>query len=96
MKLDTTVFAQTCAIILGAAMFIGTWWMIVFTGSSPEEPTVLGRVYLGYTISPAGSVIGLVWGLVDGAIGGWFFAWLYNTLLDRQKARIEALRKLSD
>ncbi|MHC4976967.1 MAG: bacteriophage holin [Planctomycetota bacterium] len=93
MKLDTTVFAQTSAIIWGVAMFFGTWWMIMFTGSSPEESTIIGRLYLGYTISPAGSVIGLVWGLVDGAIAGWLFAWLYNTLLDRQKARIKALKK---
>jgi hypothetical protein len=39
------------------------------------EPTIIGRVYRGFTISPAGSVIGFFWGLFDGLIGGAVFAW---------------------
>ena len=45
--------------------------------------TFLGRVYIGYAISPLGSVLGLVWGFVDGLIGGAIFAWLYNLLASR-------------
>jgi hypothetical protein len=86
MKLDTIAFAQTCALLWGGAMFFGTWWMILFTGNT-GDPTIIGRLYLGYTVSPAGSVIGLVWGLVDAAIGGWIFAWLYNSLRTRHQSQ---------
>jgi len=42
--------------------------------------TLIGRLYRGYSISPAGSVIGLLWALADGFVGGAVFAWLYNRL----------------
>ncbi len=43
-----------------------------------DEVTFIGRVYLGYSISPVGSIIGLAWASVDGTIAGLIFAWLYN------------------
>ena len=49
-------------------------------GGATGEPTLIGRVYIGYAISPLGSVIGLAYGFVDGWIGGAIFAWLYNRL----------------
>jgi hypothetical protein len=59
-----------------------TWWIIAFSGAT-GEPTLIGRAYIGYRISPLGSVIGLVWGFVDGLIGGAVFAWLYNFIAAR-------------
>jgi len=82
MKLNVKAFALTCAIIWGLGLFAITWWIIVFGGAT-GEPTFIGRVYLGYCISPLGSVIGLVWAFVDGLIGGAIFAWLYNLLTPR-------------
>ena len=43
-------------------------------------PTLIGKLYRGYTISPTGSVIGLVWAFFDGLIGGAVFAGVYNRL----------------
>jgi hypothetical protein len=40
--------------------------------------TLIGRLYRGYSISPAGSVIGLLWAVLDGFVGGAVFALLYN------------------
>jgi ammonia channel protein AmtB len=40
-------------------------------------------VYLGFTVSPAGSFIGFVWAFVDGLIGGAIFSWLYNLISTR-------------
>jgi hypothetical protein len=77
MKLNVRAFAFTCGIILGAGLFFITWW-IILTGGATGEPTIIGSVYLGYSISPLGSIIGLAWASVDGLIGGAVFAWLYN------------------
>ena len=79
MKLNVKAFALTCGIIWGVGLFVITWWIIAFSGAT-EVTTFIGRVYLGYRISPAGSVIGLVWAFVDGLIGGAIFAWLYNLI----------------
>ena len=83
MKFNIKAFALTCAIFWGVMLFLITWWIIIIDGSS-SQLTFIGRVYIGYTVTPLGSLIGMLWGFVDGLIGGAFFAWLYN-LLNRKK-----------
>ena len=82
MKLEIKAFALACGIIWGLGLFVLTWWIMAFEGAT-GEPTLIGRCYLGYSISPVGSLIGLVWGLVDGLVGGAVFACLYNWIVDR-------------
>lgn len=80
MKLDIRAFAIAFAIWWGVGVFLLTWWVIALGGPT-GEPTFLGRIYIGYEISPLGSVIGLIWGAVDGLIAGAIFAWLYNFIV---------------
>lgn len=82
MRLSVKAFALTCGIIWAIGLFILTWWIIAFGGATGET-TFIGRVYLGYRISPVGSVIGLVWAFVDGLIAGAVFAWLHNLIATR-------------
>lgn len=84
MKLDVKAFALTCGLVWGFALFIMTWWLIALEGATGDS-TFIGRLYLGYSLSPIGSIIGLVWAFVDGAIGGAIFAWLYNVIVGRSK-----------
>jgi hypothetical protein len=84
MKLNVKAFALTCALVWGLGLFALTWWIIAFDGAG-GEPTLIGRIYRGYSISPAGSWIGLAWALADGFVGGAVFAWLYNLLVGRSK-----------
>ncbi len=87
MKLNLKAFALACGLLWGVGVFIMAWWLILLEGMPaegvPPDPTALGRIYIGFSISPLGSVIGLLWGFVDGAIGGAIFAWLYNRLVCR-------------
>jgi hypothetical protein len=85
MKINVKAFALSCAIIWAVGLFLLTWWIIMFDGIT-GEPTLIGRLYRGYTISPLGSVIGLVWAFFDALIGGAIFAWLYNFLAGRVPA----------
>jgi hypothetical protein len=89
MRLDIKTFALTCALFWGFGLFAITWWIMAFEGATGDV-TFLGRVYLGYSISPMGSLVGLVWALADGLIAGAIFAWLYNTLARRVAAGSEA------
>jgi len=80
MKLDVKACALACGLIWSLGLFVLTWWVIAFDGSTGEA-TLIGRVYRGYSITPIGSMIGMVWGFFDGLIGGAAFAWLYNRLV---------------
>ena len=77
MKINIKAFALAAGLWWGLGMFALTWWMILFQGST-GDPTIIGRVYRGYSLSPVGSVIGLAWGFFDGFVGGAILAWLYN------------------
>jgi len=79
MKLNVKSFALACAIIWGLGLFLLTWWFIAFDGAT-AEPTLIGKVYRGYTVSPVGSVIGLVYAFFDALICGAIFGWLYNRI----------------
>jgi len=80
MKLNVKAFALTSGLVWGLGLFMLTWWIIAFGGGATGETTLIGRVYLGYRISPVGSIIGLVWAFADGLVCGAIFAWLYNKL----------------
>lgn len=82
MKLNVKAFSLTSGLLWGIGLFFLTWWIILFDGAS-QEITLIGRVYRGYSISTAGSFIGLLWGFVDGLIGGAIFAWLYNRIVSK-------------
>ncbi|MFZ0888891.1 MAG: bacteriophage holin [Candidatus Binataceae bacterium] len=79
VKFDVRAFSIAVGLIWGFGVFFLTWWVIAFEGAT-HELTLLGHLYRGYDISPAGSLIGLLWALPDGLIGGAIFAWLYNLL----------------
>jgi len=85
MKLNVKAVALTASLFWGTGLFFIAWWIMLFEGAT-GEPTLIGQVYRGYSISPLGSLIGLGWGLLDGMIGGTVFAWLYNFMVDRIKS----------
>ena len=80
MKLDVKAFAITCSLLWGVGLCLATLWILMMEGPS-TNPTFIGRIYLGYSLTATGAFIGLAWGLVDGAVGGAIFAWLYNRLV---------------
>ena len=69
--------ALTAGIFGALTMFMLTWWLI-FTGNAEGPPTIFERIYIGFSFTPTGSVIGAVYGFVDWGIAGAIFAWLYN------------------
>ncbi|MCH9645029.1 MAG: bacteriophage holin [Proteobacteria bacterium] len=40
----------------------------------------LSSIYLGYSLSFTGILIGMIWAFIDAAVGGLVLAWLYNKL----------------
>lgn len=81
MRFNVKAFALTCALVWGIGLFALTWWIIAIDGAT-GEPTLIGRLYRGYSITPLGSLVGFVWAFIDALIGGALFAWLYNCIAD--------------
>ena len=52
----------TAAIFGSFTMFFLAWWMIL-TGNAEGPTTLFERIYLGYSFTPVGSVIGALWGI---------------------------------
>ena len=69
--------ALTTGIFGSVAMFFLAWWLIII-GNAECPVTLFERIYIGYSFTPTGSVVGAVWGFVDWGIAGAIFAWLYN------------------
>ena len=72
-------FALTAAIFGASTMFLLAWWLIL-TGNADGPPTLLEKIYIGYSFTPLGSLIGAIWGFFDWGIAGAIFAWLYNRI----------------
>ena len=72
----------TTGIFGACATFFLAWWLIL-TGNAEGPVTLFERIYLGYSFTPMGSVIGAFWGFVDFGIAGVLFAWLYNLINKR-------------
>jgi len=72
-------FGLTTGIFGAATMFLLAWWLIL-TGNSDGPTTLIERVYIGYSFTPLGSLIGALYGFVDWGIAGVIFAWLYNRI----------------
>jgi hypothetical protein len=76
-KLSIKALALSLGIIWALAMFL---LGIAATYSSWGAKCVdtMGSLYIGYSASLVGSIIGAIWALIDGLICGALIAWLYN------------------
>ena len=83
MRLNVKACAFACAILWGLGLLLITWWLILFGEANEQTTNLISQVYIGYSISAGGSLIGFFWGFVDGLFGGFFFAWLYNFFAER-------------
>ncbi len=88
MKLNTNAFALTSGLVWGIGIFLLTWWIIAL-GGGPGDLAFVGKIYIGYDVTPTGSVVGLAWALVDGFIGGAIFAGVYNKISGRTMAQAQ-------
>jgi protoporphyrinogen oxidase len=90
MKLDSVAFGISIGALSGVILFLATL-LLVFKGGDVVGPTLglLRNYFPGYSVSPAGSLLGLTYGFVSGFVGGWIFAFLRNATMFLYLASIE-------
>jgi hypothetical protein len=76
---------KALAIALGVAwafMMLSVGWASIF-GWGAKFVEMMASVYIGFSPTFWGGLIGAVWGFVDGAIGGVIIALIYNAAMDQ-------------
>lgn len=77
MELRLRAFGLSLGMVLGLAMLLMTWFF-VSQGLSDEYFSKLQVLFIGYSISWTGGIVGFIWGFILGFVGGVLIAWLYN------------------
>ena len=93
MKLNVFAFALAFGIWWGVGLFLTTWWLILVGNTGGVS--IIERVYLGYQVTPVGSIVGLIEGFFCGLVFGGILAWLYNVLDGRLGTTREAANQAS-
>jgi hypothetical protein len=89
MKLNVKAFALAGGIVWGVNWFALTWWMILFKGITYEKIAFISDSYVGFTLSPLGSLVALLYGFIDGFFIGLMIAWVYNKIAPRLRSKEE-------
>jgi cell shape-determining protein MreD len=74
--MNVKAFAVAAGILWGFLLFVLT--LLEAARGVGHTMGVLSALYLGYSVTYLGSLVGLVYGFVSGALAGAAFCWLYN------------------
>jgi len=81
-RIHATILALIFAIICGLGLFVMTVWLLIKGGEHVgPHLELLGQYFIGYSVTWAGSVIGLFYGAVFGGICGWLIGMIYNLIV---------------
>jgi hypothetical protein len=79
MRLRGTLLGLATGVILGLLIFMATIWLVLKGGQQVgPHLSLLSQFFWGYSVTVAGSFVGLAYGLVIGFVGGMLMAWIYN------------------
>ena len=88
-RLGALASGLVAGVLGGAGLFAATMWLVL-KGGHPVGPhlALLGQFFIGYTVTPLGSLIGLAYGFVTGFVVFYCGASLYNWIADwREQSR---------
>lgn len=82
-RLGAIASGLVAGVLSGAGLFAATIWLVL-KGGHPVGPhlALLGQFFVGYNVTPLGSVVGLLYGFVAGFVVFFCGASLYNRIAD--------------
>jgi hypothetical protein len=75
-RLQPFAFGIAIGVVWAVGVLLGG--LVAMTGYGAVFVNALGTVYIGYSASIVGAIIGGIWALVDGFVAGALIAWVYN------------------
>jgi hypothetical protein len=82
LRMNGNITGVACGIVAGMGLGVATLWLVIKGGPHVgQHLELLGQFFIGYTVTVAGSVVGLLYGFVAGYISGRVVAWVYNRLV---------------
>lgn len=75
-KLDPKALAFAIGISWASGIFF--LGILSMFGIGNHIVEIISNVYIGYSSTVKGIIIGTIWAFLDGAIGGLIIAWIYN------------------
>lgn len=88
-KLDVKAFGFALGIVWGGLSFLlGMVDMLYFWGNTWGR--MMTMVYMGYSSTVLGSIIGAIWGFVYASLFGFAIAWMYNRFVEENRIETEA------
>ncbi len=102
-RLDPVAFGSSSGLISGLILFAATM-ILALKGGPLVGPhlELISNFFVGYSVTLAGSFIGLLYGFLSGFVAGWLFAFLRNTsmflhmALVQRRFELNALRNIFD
>ena len=84
-RLGALASGLVAGLLAGMSLFVATLWLVL-KGGHPVGPHLglLGQFFIGYTVTPVGSLVGLVYGFGTGFVLFYCGAALYNWIADRR------------
>ena len=85
-RLSALASGLVAGILGGAGLFLATLWLVL-KGGNPVGPhlALLGQFFVGYRVTPLGSLVGLAYGSVTGFALFFCGAALYNWIAERRE-----------
>jgi hypothetical protein len=81
-KLDSVALGISIGTLFGLAIFVATIILIIKGGDLVgPNLSLLSQYFIGYEVTPIGSLIGLFYGFVTGFLLGWFSSILRNLIV---------------
>jgi|RhiMethySRZTD1v2_1073278.scaffolds.fasta_scaffold33607_4 hypothetical protein len=87
LRLNGNLLGLVLGTFAAALVFVATIFLVV-KGGPVVGPHLglLANVFIGYSVTLPGSVIGAAYGLITGYLSGVFIAWVYNAIAVRRSA----------
>jgi hypothetical protein len=81
LRLHALAMGLGCGVLVGLALFVATNWLVVKGGDVVGPHLELLAQFLpGYTVTFAGSLLGLAYGFLAGLVGGSLLSAVYNRI----------------
>jgi predicted metal-binding membrane protein len=82
LHMSGNITGLACGIVVGLGLFVTTLWLVIKGGAHVgAHLELLSQFFIGYTVTWAGSVVGLFYGFITGYLAGWTVATIYNRIL---------------